>query len=802
MRRSFQVIRQNASGLAVMPLLLWASVCLGADPVPNTEGLDFFERHIRPLLIEHCHECHSEAHKIKGGLRLDLRRGWEKGGDTGRAIEPGSPEKSLLLEAVQYGNPDLEMPPKGPLSSAEIDVIETWIRMGAPDPREGSMTPNKQEGMDLETGRQFWSFRPIEKTSLPHVRNRDWSHTGVDNFILAKLEDHDMQVAGDARPRDLLRRVCLDLTGLPPSPEEIHAFESAPSRQHYRAVVDRLMGSRAFGEKWGRHWLDLARYAESTGGGRSSVLANAWRYRNYVIDAYNEDKPVNQFIQEQIAGDLMDWTFPDERHDQLVATAFLAIGPKNLDLQDKELLRMNTVDEQIDTIGRSLLGMTLGCARCHAHKFDPVPMEDYYALAGILRSTRTLVRDNVSKLVEQELPVSPEHHSAYTSHTQAVKKLENQLKKIKAAKPSDPEEINALKALELELTGLRKSAPAPLPKAISVDDEKDAGDYAICIRGNVHQLGETVQRGFMRVMLPKGQPAPRIRDGESGRLELAEWLVGHASPLTARVYVNRLWHHLFGRGIVPSVDNFGTTGDTPSHPELLDYLAGRFMEKDWSTKQALRQMVLSRTYQLAVSDRRPNREKDPNNALRSSMDRRRLPAEAIRDTILMASGRMRHGHIQSMLPGEAATDSALRNAKLEYTSLVQPMVRSVYIPVFREEGRNALLDAFDFANPSFTVGRRIPGVRPTQSLYLMNNPWVMEQATAAAERLLSQHGQEGQRKKLELAYRWTLSRPPRVEEYGTALAYLELPENRTHPVLAWTGIYHALFSCVDFLYLQ
>ncbi|MBT5925766.1 MAG: DUF1549 domain-containing protein [Verrucomicrobia bacterium] len=767
----------------------------------NDEGVGYFETHIRPVLIEHCYECHSESEKIKGGLRLDIRQGLEIGGDSGKALEPGAPENSLLMEAIHYTNPDLEMPPNGKLPQSQVALIENWIRMGAPDPRDGDVTKSKTETIDLETGRKFWSFCPITRPPIPQNQNKDWAFTPIDRFIMATMEKNEISPVEDAADGELLRRVSFDLTGLPPSPEIIGQFQSNPSEAHYQNIIDELLASEAFGEKWGRHWLDLARYAESTGGGRSSVLSNAWRYRNYVIDAYNQDKPVDQFIREQISGDLMPWSDMQQRNEQLIATAFLAIGPKNLDLQDKELLRMNTVDEQIDTMGRALLGMTISCARCLDHKFDPIPTDDYYALAGIFRSTRTLIRENVSRLIEQELVVPSLRKDAYQTYTNEVKKIEASIKHLKKVKKPSNDQTEDLKQLERQLADLKETAPSSLPKTISVGEEKDAGDYAICVRGNVHQLGAKVPRGFLQVTLDKSAQSPKIQQGQSGRLELAQWLTSPKNPLTPRVYVNRIWHHLLGRGIVKSVDNFGTTGDSPSHPSLLDYLSQNFTSNGWSTKKLVKEIVLSRTYRLSSSDQELLQNTDPDNVFRSSMSPRPLPAEAIRDAILVASGQLEGGRISSMLPGAASSDSALQNAKLDYETIVNPRVRSVYIPIFREEGRNPLLNVFDFANPSFTVGRRVPGVRPTQSLYLMNNEWIMDQAHVAAASLLAL-GEQSNVKRLTWAYMATLSREPRAAETDIALKFLNDPENKQTPLMAWEGIYHALFSCVDFRYIR
>jgi hypothetical protein len=381
------------------------------------------------------------------------------------------------------------------------------------------------------------------------------------------------------------------------------------------------------------------------------------------------------------------------------------------------------------------------------------------------------IRSNVSTLVERELEVPSNRKEKYQAYSSEVKQLETSIKNLKKIKEASEDEKDRLKQLEKQLAEIKKIAPTPLPKAITVGEEKDAGDYAVCVRGNVHQLGEKVPRGFLKVALDKNAKSPTISQGQSGRLELAQWLTSPDNPLTPRVYVNRVWHHLFGRGIVKSVDNFGTTGDAPTHPELLDYLSYQFIKNNWSTKRLVKEIVLSRTYRLSSSDTHSNEGKDPDNALRSRMVPRPLPAEAIRDSILVASGQLRDGHISSMLPGAASSDSALRNAKLDYERIVSPRVRSVYIPIFREEGRNALLDAFDFANPSFTVGRRTPGVRPTQSLYLMNNEWIMNQAESAAASLLSEKDQSDH-ERLSHAYLTTLSRPPSQAERQIAMDFL------------------------------
>ncbi len=395
---------QFSACLLILPA---AGAALGAD-----DGARFFENEVRPLLVKHCYECHSlESGKQKGGLLLDRREGWQTGGDAGPSIVPGDVEKSLLIHSIRYLDEDLQMPPKSRLSEAEVAVLEKWVRIGAPDPRDAALADAvRREGINIEEARRTWAFRPLQNPPVPGVRLTDWPRRDLDAFILAALESQKLSPAPDAAPRALIRRLYYDLTGLPPSSEQVEAFASAPDTQAMLPrIVDQLLNSTAFGEKFGRHWLDLVRYADSNGGDRNYTFYQAWRYRNYVIAAFNEDRPYHEFIREQIAGDLMPWENENQRRERLVATTFLALGPKMLTERDKEKLNLDTVDEQMDTLGRAFLGLTIGCARCHDHKFDPFTQRDYYAMAGFFRSTQVVMGTrngcvNVASWVEQPLP--------------------------------------------------------------------------------------------------------------------------------------------------------------------------------------------------------------------------------------------------------------------------------------------------------------------------------------------------------------------------------------------------------------
>ena len=774
--------------------LVSATVASGAE-------FDFFERKVRPLFVEHCYECHSAVSgKSKGGLLLDSRQGWQNGGDSGPAVVPRDPESSLLLQAIRYTNPDLEMPPDGRLSEERVKIIEDWIRAGAPDPREGdSQAPSP--AVDMEQGKQFWAFQSPSLPQIPAVQNQRWPKNAIDFFILSKLEEAGIQPVPPAEESHLIRRLYFDLIGLPPTVEQLREAQNLPAEIRMTVLADRLLASKHFGETWGRHWLDLARYAESTGGGRSALLPNAWRYRNYVINVFNDDKPYDQFVREQIAGDLFPAENNARRAEQLIATAFLVLGPKNLDLQDKELLRMNAVDEQIDAFSRVFLGMTVSCARCHDHKFDPIPTQDYYALAGIFRSTRTLKRSNVSTLTRRDLPTSEKHRKAVADHAQSKKELEGKIRATKKRGPTE-ESKRQLAVLEKALEKLVKNAPKPIPQTLGAADESETGDWHLCVRGNVHQLGEKVPRGFVQVMTSNAALAPNIPPGQSGRRELAEWLSRPDHPLLARVWVNRVWQHLFGEGIVATADNFGTQGESPSHPKLLDYLAVRLVQNGWSTKWLIRQMVLSQTYQMSCANLPAGEAVDPENRLRWQMSRRRVTAESLRDAILSVSGTLRHNRVESLFPETAQNDTALQKTSLDLSSLLNPPFRSVYIPVLREEGRNPLLQAFDFANPSFPVGKRGRSVFPTQALYLMNGEFVMEESEKAARRLLRENPEATEEDLLDQAWLRTLARLPDESERAMALDFLRRSEAVAKPDAAWSRLFHSLFASVDFRFLE
>ncbi len=940
----------------MLPRITTLATVLLAVAARADEGLDFFEKKIRPLLAERCLDCHSADKKVKGGLRLDTREGWTKGGDTGPAIVPGEPDKSLLIEAVRYTNIDLQMPEKRKLPAAEIAILEQWVKMGVPDPRTGGDVAKKQTGLTIEEGKKFWAYIAPKKTAPPAVKDTAWPRTDIDRFILAKAEAAGVKPAPDASREALVRRIYFNLVGLPPTPAQIDAFSSVEK------LVDELLASKQFGETWGRHWLDVARFAESSGGGRTLLFKDAWRYRDYVIEAINADVPFDRFIREQLAGDLLPAPTPADQRRNLTATAFLALGPTNYEEQQKQQLRFDIIDEQLDTLGRAFLGQTIGCARCHDHKFDPIPHRDYYALAGIFASTKTLFNytDNVARWMTAPLPGDGPDEAVLRAHEAKVAAMEKDVadSKVELAKLSksvteetlkpgmaitasefpgividdseakvvgvwkhsthtrtyigagylsdddkdkgektitftpklpkmgryevrlayshlasrannvrvtvfhadgednvfvdmteappidgrfvslgkfrfekdgagyvlvsnedtkgyvtvdalqfvpeeeaavaetktdkaNPERAEAtkrVKKLEAELKKLTKSGPAR-PAAMSVQDDEQPADTQIRVRGVEKQRGDTVPRGFLQVALTKS--APTLPATQSGRRELADWIASADNPLTARVLVNRTWSWLFGSGIVRTVDNLGTTGEKPSHPELLDHLASRFVAEGWSLKKLVREIVLSRTWQLAAT--KPGAA-DPENRLFAHANRRRLDAEQIRDTILSVSGQLKLDYLGSNIDGAGDIDANNFTAQnIEYAYVFADTRRSVYTPAFRNK-RLELFETFDFSDINAPIGQRNVSTVAPQALFLLNRPFVVEQSHAAAERTLALPESE----RLATAYRRTLGRAPTTTEREKCVRFL----GASPSLEDWAQLHQTLFACVDFRYLD
>jgi len=785
-----------------------------AEVVITPEQERFFEAKIRPILATQCGKCHARtAEKLRGGLKLDDREGLLRGGDSGPTIVAGQPDESLLIRAIRYRDDELRMPPKAKLPDGVVADFEAWIQMGAPDPRTAPASAAVPRSADLSKGRQFWSFRRPQKSSPPVVERALWPRGAIDRFLLAALEARGLSPVADAdRPR-LLRRVTFDLIGLPPTPDEIDAFlEDAPQGAFAR-VVDRLLASPRFGERWGRHWLDVARYAESSGK-TNFTYPQAWRYRDWVIASFNADIPYDRFVREQIAGDLL--TAPDDRDraNQLIATGFLAIGSKAHDAENRGQFVLDVIDEQIEATTRAFLGLTVACARCHDHKMDPISQRDYYALSGIFRSTQTcsgtlagvFPNFNASPLIE--LPAGAGVPSAVPSLTPGQRTaMEERLAALVRERDSIPpgeanrdrlRRANSILAMLRHRLAIDRPSGPPRTFAMGARERDELVDSPLYVRGELDQPGEPIPRGLVRVLCT-GTPDP-ITAG-SGRRELADWLASPANPLTARVIVNRIWLHLFGRGLVPTPDNFGAAGQPPSHPELLESLAVDFMADRWSIKRLIRRIVLSRAYGLdSVHDPR-NFDADPDNALVWRMSKRRLEAEAVRDALLFVAGRLAPEPPAGSAVARTGEGLAmfLRVAGIDDSDAH----RSVYLPVVRDQVLESLA-LFDFADPSLVVGERAATNGPAQALYFMNGAFVSRQAEALAGRVRT--GEQDDAGRVNQAYRLVLARSPTARERDRALAFLRdfaARAGASDPERgAWPALCQALFASAEFRYLD
>ncbi len=891
--RAFQAICPFLARLSAWCGLITAhGVCLllcltahGKEDL-TPEQLAFFEKKIRPVLVEHCYECHSASAKIiRAGLRVDHRAGLLKGGDSGASIVPNEPEHSAILKAMRYE--DTEMPPKGKLADSIIADFQAWIAMGAPDPRVTDELPTARV-IDLDEGRKFWAFQPVSDPQPPSVRNESWPLDPVDRFILAKQEEIGIQPVVDADRYTWLRRVSLDLTGLPPTHTEIDAFIRDNSPHACATVVDRLLDSRAYGERWARHWLDLTGYADMIGTSNSVFAQHAWRYRDYLIEAFNNDKPFDRFVREQIAGDLMEASTTQEKANNITATGFLMLGDVEIVEPDKPKMETDHIDTQVSKIGTVFLGMTLGCVRCHDHKFDPIGVDDYYGIAGMLRSspsTHKIPFGVWSTLHATELPETPEQldqrKKLEEEHTETIASLKAEQTELNAEKKAIVAQIANLekasaddkvagklrvpsadnnelkndktdseKSKETQSNAERSSqgtgsVPTPLdslakqrdelteklkkldieirhaeffsskvPKAFAMHDGEKPADMPVYIRGNPYAPGKIVPRGALRVASWKD--FPEIPGGQSGRLQLADWLVDAKNPLPARVTVNRIWQKLFGEGLVRSIDYFGVRGEVPSHPELLDHLATRYMKDGWSQKTLIRSLVLSRTYRLSSANNVAGTLGDPGNRFLWRMNRQRLDAEAIRDSILAVSGELRESHGGPALVLEIVENTGdlvqkgvnPPNYNHRKPRPSQEFERTVYLPVMRNGFTNddRVRTYFDFINPAQIAGQRNQTVVPTQSLFLMNNDLFRKRAKSLVDPLLV--GSATHDERLNQLWIRVLGRPITGVERQEAIAFLDdskslvtnEPNQAAADSIVWQELCHSLMSSNHFVF--
>jgi len=787
-------------------------------PKPDADGVAFFEAKIRPVLVERCYQCHSAgSDKVKGGLRVDHRDGMVKGGDGGPSVVAGKPEESPLIEAIRYGDDALRMPPKTPLTAEQVKDFETWVRMGAPDPREsapsaaGTPGPTPYAGMDPETARSFWSFRPVADPPAPVVNDPAWPRDEVDRFVLARLEAAGLTPGADADRPTLIRRAAFDLTGLPPTPEAFDAFLADGSPDAFEKVVDRLLASPAYGERWGRHWLDLIRYADTGGDNSDFPVPSAYKFRDYVVSAFNGDKPYDRFLREQVAGDLLPGEPIESERERKIATGYLAVARRFGSSPTEFHL---TIDDAIDNIGKAFLGLSVSCARCHDHKFDPIPQSDYYALYGILDSSRFAYPglENERRSHDFVALGTPEEAEALRRHEKEAGGLEVRLRKLKREKDSPRKESRPPAQLDAEMEEVKKllksldAHPPGVEKAYAVA-EGAPHDAPLFRKGDPAHPGAAVPRGFLQVL--GGQRLPEgVGAGRSGRLELAGWLADPANPLTARVMVNRVWQHLFGRGLVATPNDFGVRGKPPTHPELLDHLATRFVRDGWSVKAVLRRVMLSRAYQLSAAEDTRAASVDPGNDLHWRHDRRRLSAEEIRDAMLVAAGTL------DRAPGGAFPLPP--ESEFRYTQHVQFVApesfdtrrRTVY-QIQQRLRRRRILEVFDGADPNATTPDRPLSTTAIQALYLMNDPFVHDRAGELAGRAEAASADEGGR--VARVYRLAYGRPATADEVEAgrayqadarvALAEAGVPDDRLgHAALA--SLVRVLLASNEFLFVD
>ena len=772
-----------------------ASLVLAAD-----DGLDFFEKKIRPVLVERCYKCHSpQAAKPKGGLRLDRRTSVFDGGESGAAVVPGKPDESLLIKALAWSGVVSEMPPDKKLPDQVIADFREWIASGAAFPADSAPVAAKPRAVDVEQGRGFWSFQPVRTVPAPQVSDPSWPLRKIDSFVREQLDHQQMRPAPEADRRTLIRRLSFDLLGLPPTFAETEAFIADEAPDAFERLVERSLASPHYGERWGRHWLDVARYAEDHPTSESTCTPPRFpfRYRDWVIQALNGDLPYDEFVRRQLAADLLD-----APRSELAALGFLGLSPvyhkePKLAADVISVIVADEWDERLDTVTRSFLGLTVACARCHDHKFDPIKTDDYYALAGVMASTQ---------LVEWPLvETSPEEAAALTEVRRQIVDAElrfDYAKKNRKTPKAEDVDVASFDAevarWEAALKALKETKLFDGPIATGV---RDAGlwingddpawtlldyqsgrprDLPVFVRGNPANPGPMVPRRFLEVLSPRD--AKPFQHG-SGRRELAEAIVRDSAPLAARVIVNRVWGWHFDRPLVTTPSNFGRLGDAPSHPELLDDLTARFIESCWSLKWLHREIVLSATWRQASRSPTDFHDRDPDNRLLWRMNRRRLEAEAWRDAVLSASTELD----TTMFGPSVSLDEA------KYRR------RTVYGIVSRQKPAD-LFRLFDFPDAKRHTENRLPTTTPLQHLYLLNSPFLQQQAEETVRAVLDETP-AGPEEIARNLFRRILLRDPTTDELNEAIGLVRI-ESGEVPRESWSFLAHSLFATNEFLYFE
>ena len=780
------------SRLAILLLLISSGVLAADEGAPRPEDIEHFEAKIRPLLVERCYSCHSsKAKTIHGGFRIDSAEAMAKGGDSGLVIDANHLKQSLLLDVVRYDG-DIQMPPKGKLSAPEIAEFTIWIQHGAPMPKAHDASEPTEGGVDFVSGRNFWSFQPAIVQTLPIVKDAAWPQSRIDSFVLAAMEKEGLAPSPPADRAVLIRRLSIDLIGLPPTPEQVREFVEDKSPDAYERLVEELLASPHYGEKWGRMWLDLARYTDKTASWLYAT-GQAHLYRDWVVKAFNDDMPYDDFVHRQLATDLIPKTGPDD----LPALGFISLSPtywKELKLPCEII---NTIvadewEERVDATTRTFLGLTVACARCHDHKFDPISSEDYYGLAGVFASCRQVERPIIAEADYEPVKKAKEE----------VATLEAEIAKLKKQKPLPQQKIDELTATADEIKSSTPLFDTPMANVVTeesmhvvragktpqdgtkLDYRAEPRDLPLFIRGNPNRPGPIVPRRFLTVLSRDNnatKPKPFARG--SGRLDLAQAITTDAASLAARVIVNRIWLSHFGSGLVSTPSNFGRQGTLPTHPELLDDMAARFTAGGWSIKQFHREILLSATWQQSSAFDEQRTKADPGNRWLSRMNRRRLDFESWRDAMLSATG---------------VLDTSIGGASMELDQSENHR-RTIYATVHRRD-MSTTLTIHDFPDPTQHSPVRTATTTPLQGLYALNGPLLNQQAAALVERLQSDFADDDGAR-IQHAYRLLFSRPATEDEARLGREFLGDSKDEER-CKRWKQYAHVLLASNEFLYVD
>ena len=813
-------------------------------PVPTTpEQLEFFTQQVLPILETHCFKCHGGGKTIKGGLRLTSRDNILKGGETGPAVSLAQPEDSLLLESINYRG--YEMPPSGKLSAEQIAILTRWVKTklaGTPDKVAAADSHDAKGPPPVnEENKQFWSFQPVARPNVPTTKRLEWIRNPIDAFILSRLEAASLTPVPHAFKTALLRRASYDLIGLPPTPEEVAAFLADDSPDAFERVIDRLLESPHYGERWARHWLDLVRYAETNSYERDGAKPFVWRYRDYVIQSFNNDKPYDQFVMEQLAGDELD----DQTTETIIATGYYRLGIWQDEPVDPVQEVIEDIDDLIRTTAEVFLGLTVGCARCHDHKLDPIPQRDYYRMAAFFRNVQRYgVRGGGSVEASSLVNIgTPEERQRYAEQVQAhqeelrdtirqiapinklvkadLKGVENDEWKNEKRRPEfvkkrigsllTKAEFNEYRRLVKRREELKRFKPPGLEKALCVKEHgRTSPPTHVLVRGNAHAQGDEVTPGFLEVLSP---PEPNIAEPDPDanstgrRRALAEWITSESNPLTARVMVNRIWHYHFGRGLVRSTSDFGFQGTPPTHPQLLNWLASEFVDGGWKIKRLHKLIMLSNTYQMSSQSDALALEKDPVNQLFWRFDMRRLSAEEIRDSILAANGsltldRMFGPSFYPIIPAEVMAGQSRPGAGWGKSSPQDRARRSIYIHLKRSLVV-PMIASFDGADTDSSCPVRFNTTQPTQALGMLNSTFMTNQATVFSEYLISQVGDDPA-KQITLALQRVTQREPTDKDVQRGVALVKTLQEQHNVPLADALRYFCLtaLNLNEFVYLD